>query len=70
MWSVFISDENWCCEVSSVACNAFFLGKIIPFPKLIRNLFRISVTGEQILKDELGFLTQLGHAFILMAEPN
>jgi hypothetical protein len=42
---------------SSEAGNALLLGKIIPFPKLIRNFFRITATIKQFPEGELGFLT-------------
>jgi hypothetical protein len=36
---------------------AFFLGKIIPFPKLIRDFFRIAAIVKQFPEGELGCLT-------------
>ncbi|MCJ7762357.1 hypothetical protein MUP38_02740 [Candidatus Bathyarchaeota archaeon] len=38
------------------AGNAFFLGEIIPFPKLIRNFFRIAAIVKHSPEGELGFL--------------
>jgi len=38
------------------AGNAFFLGEIIPFPKLIRNFFGIAIIFEHFPEGELGFL--------------
>jgi hypothetical protein len=37
------------------AGDAFFLVEIIPFPKLIRNFFRIAAFIKHFSKGELGF---------------
>ena len=41
--------------------NAFFLGEIIPFPKLIRSLFRIAKGVKHFSEVEPCFLTHEDH---------